>query len=100
MGIDGNMSGDGLLKGGLLVLERGGKVLYSFVQEGFSDHASNEDILKVFDSLTLSMISIYWLNFFKALNLKPDAESSGVSEKPSAMAVECTEDVCAMPSKK
>ena len=56
MGIEGNMSGDGLLKGGLLVLERGGKVLYSFVQEGFSDHASNEDILKVFDSLTLSMI--------------------------------------------
>ena len=47
MGIDGNMSGDGLQKGGLLVVERGGKVLYSFVQESFADHASNQDILKV-----------------------------------------------------
>ena len=55
MGIDGNMSGDGLLKGGLLVVERGGKVLHSFVQEGFADHASNEDILKVLSTFISKM---------------------------------------------
>lgn len=33
--------------GGLLVVGKGGKLLYSFVQENFAEHASNEDILKV-----------------------------------------------------
>lgn len=41
------MRGDGFQNGGLLVVGKGGKVLYSFVQENFADHAANEDILKV-----------------------------------------------------
>ena len=47
MGVGGDLKGDGFQNGGLIVVERGGKVLYSFVQESFADHASNQDILKV-----------------------------------------------------
>ncbi len=41
------MRGDGFQNGGLLVVEKGGKVLYTFIQENPADHASNEDVLKV-----------------------------------------------------
>ena len=41
------MRGDGYQNGGLLVVEKGGKVLYSFIQENPADHAQNEDVLKV-----------------------------------------------------
>ena len=47
MGVGGDLKGDGFQNGGLIVVERGGKVLYSFVQQNVADHASNEDILKV-----------------------------------------------------
>ena len=47
------MQGDGYQNGGLLVVEKGGKLLYSYFQENPADHASNEDILKVIFSLLL-----------------------------------------------
>ena len=46
-GVGGDLKGDGFQNGGLVVVEKGGKVLYSFVQENVADHAENEDILKV-----------------------------------------------------
>jgi hypothetical protein len=46
-GVGGDMRGDGYQNGGLLVVEKGGKVLYSFIQENPADHAQNEDVLKV-----------------------------------------------------
>lgn len=46
-GVGGDLRGDGFQNGGLLVVGKGGKVLYSFVQENPADHAANEDILKV-----------------------------------------------------
>ena len=45
--VGGDMRGDGFQNGGLLVVEKGGKVLYSFIQENPADHAQNEDILQV-----------------------------------------------------
>ena len=45
------MRGDGFQNGGLLVVEKGGKVLYTFIQENPADHANNEDILKVNNTL-------------------------------------------------
>ena len=41
------MKGDGLQNGGVLVVEKGGKLLYSFTQVNPAEHASNDDILKV-----------------------------------------------------
>lgn len=35
------------------MVEKGGKLLYSYFQENPADHASNEDILKVIFSLLL-----------------------------------------------
>ena len=46
-GVGGDLKGDGYQNGGLLVVGKGGKLLYSFVQENPADHAANEDILKV-----------------------------------------------------
>ena len=41
------MKGDGYQNGGLIIVEKGGKLLYSYRQENPADHPSNEDILKV-----------------------------------------------------
>lgn len=46
-GVGGDLRGDGFQNGGLVVVGKGGKLLYSFVQENPADHAANEDILKV-----------------------------------------------------
>jgi len=44
--LGGNMAGDGYQNGGALVVEKGGKTLYHYVQEEAPDHASNAEILK------------------------------------------------------
>jgi len=85
MGVGGDLKGDGFQNGGLIVVERGGKVLYSFVQQNVADHASNEDILK-------------------ALNMKPeDHQHQFATEEEKAVtaaaAAQCTEDgVCKKPN--
>jgi len=71
-GVGGNMSGDGLQNGGLLIVKEG-KIIYSFIQENPADHASKEDILK-------------------ALNIKADTlEGTSTTNNPSAS---CDGDVC------
>ena len=55
-GIDGDLKGDGFQNGGLVVVDKGGKILFKFVQENVADHASNEDILKV--SIKFSIIVV------------------------------------------
>uniref|UniRef100_A0A1B6EYU7 Prostamide/prostaglandin F synthase n=1 Tax=Cuerna arida TaxID=1464854 RepID=A0A1B6EYU7_9HEMI len=44
-----NLKGDGLQNGGCLIVERGGKVLHSYRQEGAADQLANEKILEVLD---------------------------------------------------
>lgn len=44
-----NISGDGMQNGGCLIVERGGKVLQSYKQEGAADQLPNEKILEVLD---------------------------------------------------
>jgi len=75
-GVGGNMRGDGLQNGGLLIVKEG-KIIYSFVQENPADHASNADILK-------------------ALNITVDTipEFSTTSSPAS-----CDGDVCSMKPK-
>lgn len=82
-GVGGDLKGDGFQNGGLVVVEKGGKVLYSFVQENVADHAENEDILK-------------------ALKLNPAMTSTTTASPASAAAPEmtCTDDVCSLPPKK
>ena len=47
-GIDGNLRGDGLQNGGLLIVERGGQtVLLSHREEVPGDHVPNSKILRV-----------------------------------------------------
>lgn len=46
--IKGNLKGDGMLNGGMLIVTAGGeKVLLSFKQSSPGDHVSNEKILEV-----------------------------------------------------
>lgn len=42
------MKGDGYQNGGLIIVEKGGKLLYSYRQENPADHPHNDEILKVF----------------------------------------------------
>ncbi|OWF43096.1 Prostamide/prostaglandin F synthase [Mizuhopecten yessoensis] len=44
--IDGNLKGDGMQNGGILIVETGGKLLLSFKQENPADHLENREILK------------------------------------------------------
>uniref|UniRef100_A0A1B6D4E4 Prostamide/prostaglandin F synthase n=1 Tax=Clastoptera arizonana TaxID=38151 RepID=A0A1B6D4E4_9HEMI len=44
-----NLQGDYLQIGGALIVENGGKLLYSFRQTGAADHLPNEKILEVLD---------------------------------------------------
>lgn len=44
-----NLQGDGLQNGGCLIVEKGGKVLQSFRQEGAAEQLPNEKILEVLD---------------------------------------------------
>lgn len=49
MGLGGDLKGDWVQTGGLLLVEKGGNLLRHFTQTGPSDHLSNKDILKLFD---------------------------------------------------
>jgi prostamide/prostaglandin F2alpha synthase len=73
--LGGDLKGDAFQNGGLLVVEKGGKVLYSFIQENPADHAQNEDILK-------------------ALKLTFIEGSSSTSAEQTAAASSCDGDVC------
>jgi prostamide/prostaglandin F2alpha synthase len=44
--VTGDIKGDGFQQGGALVVDKGGKSLFEFVQLEASDHISHEDILK------------------------------------------------------
>jgi len=80
-GVGGDMRGDGFQNGGLLVVEKGGKVLYTFIQENPADHANNEDILK-------------------ALNLSSEGiAAAGKKEAEGGAAGSCDGDVCSLKPK-
>lgn len=40
------MAGDGYQQGGTIVVDKGGKLLFEFVQENFAEHAEPNSILK------------------------------------------------------
>jgi prostamide/prostaglandin F2alpha synthase len=46
MKITGDVRGDGFQNGGALVVDRGGNLLFEYVQEDATEHISTEDILK------------------------------------------------------
>ncbi|XP_063835454.1 prostamide/prostaglandin F synthase-like [Ostrinia nubilalis] len=48
MGLGGDLKGDWVQTGGALMMEKGGKVLHHFAQQGPGEHMSNLDILKTF----------------------------------------------------
>ncbi|XP_045533060.1 prostamide/prostaglandin F synthase-like isoform X1 [Pieris brassicae] len=48
MGLGGDTKGDWVQTGGMLLIEKGGKLINHFKQNGPSDHLSNEEILKCF----------------------------------------------------
>jgi len=45
-GVKGNLVGDGLLLGGLLVVRKGGEVEYAFQEKTFGDYAPPEEVLE------------------------------------------------------
>lgn len=47
MKIPGNFAGDGLQTGGMVIVEKGGKLLYEFKQNGPGDHLPNSKIIEV-----------------------------------------------------
>jgi len=47
MNLGGNLKGDGFQLGGALIVDVGGKTLYSYVQEDAADHIENEKVLQV-----------------------------------------------------
>ena len=47
LNVGGNLHGDGFQNGGVLVVDKGGKTLHLYVQEGPADHEDNMKILKV-----------------------------------------------------
>lgn len=79
-GLGGNMKGDGLQNGGLIIVQEG-KIIYSFIQENPADHASNEDILK-------------------ALNIAADVSTTvAKTSVPNTPSVSCDGDVCTLKPK-
>lgn len=81
--LGGNMTGDGMQNGGLLVVDKGGKLLFSFKQDLATDHAENADILK---ALGLSSDG-----FEKG---KDAADTPASDQASAAPKVVCEEDVC------
>jgi len=79
------MRGDGFQNGGLLVVEKGGKVLYTFIQENPADHASNEDVLK---ALNLSLDGV---------QPSPSEAKDSLTES-GAQGLSCDGDVCSRKS--
>jgi hypothetical protein len=47
LGLGGDLWGDGLQNGGVLIVEAGGKTLHTWVQDHAADHMENEQVLKV-----------------------------------------------------
>ena len=45
--VGGNLFGDGFQNGGVLVVDKGGKTLHHYVQDGPADHEDNAKILNV-----------------------------------------------------
>jgi len=79
--VGGDMKGDGMQTGGTMVIEKGGKTLLSFKQDGPADHVDPADVLK-------------------ALGIEggPPAQPSGGAAAQGA--AQCDDDVCQMPDKK
>jgi prostamide/prostaglandin F2alpha synthase len=48
MNIYGDTKGDGFQSGGALIVDKGGKQLYEFIQQDTADHISAEEIYKTF----------------------------------------------------
>ena len=47
LNVGGNLLGDGFQNGGVLVVDKGGKTLHLYVQDGPADHEENTNILNV-----------------------------------------------------
>ena len=47
LNVGGNLLGDGFQNGGVLVVEKGGKTLHHYVQDGPADHEDNTTIINV-----------------------------------------------------
>ncbi|CAL4129022.1 unnamed protein product [Meganyctiphanes norvegica] len=81
--VGGNLSGEKMQNGGLMVIEaKGSDILFNYKQENPADHAENSDILQ-------------------ALGLKAEAASNVEGQSTSDVAVtdlEC-QDACSMPQK-
>lgn len=75
--VGGDLKGDGMQTGGTVVVEKGGKVLLSFKQEGFADHVDPADVLKAL-----------------GINEPAPTQSEGAAGGTS-----CDGDVCAIPKK-
>ncbi|XP_031560410.1 prostamide/prostaglandin F synthase-like [Actinia tenebrosa] len=83
-GIKGNMKGDGMQTGGLLIVSQEGKVLFSHSQTSPGDHVPNVTILE-------------------ALGIKDEGEGGETSaggEASGGAKMECNEDACTLPAKK
>ena len=48
MNINGDLKGDGFQNGGALIVDKGGKQLYEYIQDDAADHISAEEIYKAF----------------------------------------------------
>jgi len=86
-GIKGNMKGDGMQSGGMMIVTPESKVLLSHAMTSPGDHVSNEAILKAL-----------------GIETQTDAETdtaatSGEQAEASKPQGECTEDVCSLPPK-
>jgi len=47
MNLGGNLRGDGFQLGGAIIVDVGGKTLYTYAQEDAADHVENEKVLQV-----------------------------------------------------
>ena len=47
LNVGGNLLGNGFQNGGVLVVEKGGKTLHHYVQDGPADHEDNTTIINV-----------------------------------------------------
>ena len=65
------MAGDGYQNGGALVVGVNGETLFHYVQEGAPDHASNLDLLKVYQFyfLTASLWKAVPISYFVVLKI-------------------------------
>lgn len=70
LSIGGNLAGDGYQTGGTLVVDKGGKVLLEFKQDGPADHVENSAVLA-------------------ALGI-----TGGAAEQPPTATVTCDDNVC------